>query len=85
MGELRYTVGGAFNPQLLHSVSQRIRMHTESLGSAVCALYHAASLQENGGDVITLNFVKSLKSRSRLSGLDHVRHFPRCVAQSFGG
>jgi hypothetical protein len=31
VGELRYPVGGAFDPQLFHSVSQRIRMHTESL------------------------------------------------------
>ena len=48
MGGLRYAVGGAFDPQLFHSVSQRIRMHTKSFRGPVYALYHPASMLQYG-------------------------------------
>jgi hypothetical protein len=58
-------------------------MHAQSLGSAFCALYHSACLQEHGGDVIPLNFVKRLEGRR--SGLDHFRRLSRCVTKKLGG
>ena len=64
VGELRYAVGGAFDTQLFHSVSQRIRMHTKSLCGAVCTFNHAASLLQYGADMGSFNIFQGFK-RSR--------------------
>src|SRR6266550_9170706 len=80
VGELRYAVGGAFDPQLFHSVSQRIRMHTKSLRGAVCALYHPASLLEHSGDMSPLNFFQGLNRRRWPSILRPFSRFGRCIA-----
>ena len=36
--ELRTAVGGTFDPELFHAVSQGVRVHTESFGGTVRAL-----------------------------------------------
>ena len=43
-GELRNTVGGTFDSQFFHPMSQGVRMHAESSGGAVRTLNHTACL-----------------------------------------
>src|ERR1044072_3420990 len=43
-GELRNAVGGAFDSEFFHPMSQGVRMHAESSGGAVRTLNHTACL-----------------------------------------
>ena len=55
VGGLRYAVGVAFDAKFFHSVSQRIRVHPESLGSSVRALNNAVSFAQHCEDVPPFN------------------------------
>jgi hypothetical protein len=43
-GELRNAVGGAFDSQFFHPMSQGVRMHAKSFGGAVGTLDHPVGL-----------------------------------------
>jgi hypothetical protein len=74
---------GAFDPQLFHSVSQRVRMHTEGLSRAVCALRAGAGSVDwttsGAFRVVSLRsqrFKRSLNP-SLLRAMVHVKESPR--------